>query len=48
MLSKQYYEFVDRKGKSGIRVNKQWRLIFTWDGERGEANGVYLDNHDYK
>ncbi|MBT9439480.1 MAG: type II toxin-antitoxin system RelE/ParE family toxin [Desulfobacterales bacterium] len=36
------------QGKSGIRVNKQWRLIFTWDGERGEANGVYLDNHDYK
>jgi|GEM_PF-6965637 len=36
------------KGKSCVRVNKQWRLIFKWDGERGEANGVYLDNHDYK
>jgi len=36
------------QGKSCVRVNKQWRLIFTWDGERGEANGVYLDNHDYK
>jgi proteic killer suppression protein len=31
-----------------IRVNKQWRLIFRWDGSRGEANGVYLDNHCYR
>jgi len=31
-----------------IRVNQQWRLIFLWDGERGEADGVYLDNHSYR
>ena len=31
-----------------IRVNDQWRLIFQWDGGRGEAAGVYLDNHNYR
>lgn len=31
-----------------IRVNRQWRLIFRWDGERGEASDVYLDNHSYR
>jgi proteic killer suppression protein len=31
-----------------IRVNKQWRLIFQWDGRRGEATGVYLDDHSYR
>jgi proteic killer suppression protein len=31
-----------------IRVNKQWRLIFKWDGSRGEAADVYLDDHGYK
>jgi proteic killer suppression protein len=35
-------------GKHSIRVNKQWRLVFTWSGERGEAEAVYLDNHDYR
>lgn len=30
-----------------IRVNKQWRLIFRWDGGKGEANDVYLDDHSY-
>jgi plasmid maintenance system killer protein len=30
-----------------IRVNKQWRLIFQWDGGRGEATLVYLDGHSY-
>ncbi len=34
-------------GKCSIRVNRQWRLIFTWSGERGEARDIYLDNHDY-
>jgi proteic killer suppression protein len=28
-----------------IRVNQQWRLIFRWDGERGEAAGIYLGDH---
>jgi len=36
------------KGKCSIRINKQWRLIFSWDGNRGEADTIYLDNHDYR
>ena len=35
------------EGFHSIRVNKQWRLIFRWDGGRGEAAGVYLDDHSY-
>jgi toxin HigB-1 len=35
------------EGLHSIRVNKQWRLIFRWDGSRGEASGVYLDDHSY-
>jgi proteic killer suppression protein len=30
-----------------IRVDKQWRLIFQWNGGRGEATGLYLDKHRY-
>ncbi len=30
-----------------IRVNRQWRLIFQWSGGRGEATGIYLDDHSY-
>jgi proteic killer suppression protein len=36
------------KDKYSIRVNNQWRIIFIWDDERGEADGIYLDNHTYK
>lgn len=32
-------------GFHSIRVNKQWRLVCQWDGGRGEARGVYLDDH---
>jgi proteic killer suppression protein len=32
-------------GFHSIRVNSQWRLVFRWDGSRGEAEGVYLDDH---
>jgi proteic killer suppression protein len=35
-------------GLHSIRVNKQWRLIFAWDGSKGEASGVYLDDHSYR
>ena len=35
-------------GKHSIRVNKQWRLVFTWSGDHGEAQDIYLDNHDYR
>ena len=31
-----------------IRVNQQWRLIFHWDGGRGEAADIYLDDHSYR
>ena len=34
-------------GYHSIRVNKQWRLIFQWDGGRDEASDVYLDDHSY-
>lgn len=36
------------RGKCSIRVNNQWRIVFIWDDERGEADGIYLDNHTYK
>ena len=28
-----------------VRVNQQWRLVFRWDGSRGEASELSLDNH---
>lgn len=36
------------KGWHSIRVNDQWRLIFKWDGAKGEASELYLDNHSYR
>jgi len=36
------------EGYHSIRVNKQWRLVFRWDGGRGEATDLYLDDHSYK
>ena len=38
----------DLAGFHSIRVNNQWRLIFQWNGEKGEARQVYLDNHSYR
>jgi proteic killer suppression protein len=35
------------QGFHSIRVNKQWRIVFQWDAARGEATGVYLDDHSY-
>ena len=35
-------------GKCSIRVNKQWRLIFGWDGSDGKATNIYLDKHEYR
>ena len=35
------------EGFHSIRVNQQWRLVFRWDGGRGEAAGIYLDDHSY-
>ncbi len=31
-----------------MRVNNQWRIIFIWNNEHGEAEKIYLDNHTYK
>jgi toxin HigB-1 len=36
------------EGFHSIRVNQQWRLIFRWESDLGEANGIYLDDHSYK
>jgi len=38
----------DLAGRHSIRVNKQWRLVFQWDGGKGEATDVYLDDHSYR
>lgn len=35
-------------GWHSIRISGGWRLIFQWDGGRGEARGVYLDHHTYR
>ena len=35
-------------GWHSIRINKQWRIVFRWNGAQGEALDVYLDNHDYR
>ncbi len=35
-------------GLCSIRVDKQWRLIFSWDDGRGEAARVCLDDHSYR
>jgi toxin HigB-1 len=35
-------------GFHSLRVNSQWRLVFRWDGSRGEAESVYLDDHGYR
>jgi proteic killer suppression protein len=35
-------------GLHSIRVNKQWRLVFEWDGGRGEATRLHLDDHSYR
>jgi proteic killer suppression protein len=34
-------------GFHSIRVNQKWRLIFRWDGGKGEAREIYLDDHSY-
>jgi proteic killer suppression protein len=35
-------------GFHSIRVNNQRRLVFRWDGSRGEAESIYLDHHSYR
>ena len=38
----------DLAGFHSIRVNDRWRLVFRWNGSRGEAESVYLDDHSYR
>ncbi len=35
-------------GFCSIRVNTRWRRILQWNSSRGEAAGVYLDDHSYR
>lgn len=35
-------------GFHSIRANQQWRLLFRWNGARGEARDVALENHSYR
>jgi plasmid maintenance system killer protein len=39
--------FQQLDGLHSIRINKRWRLVFRWDGGRGEAEDLYLDDHSY-
>ncbi|MDR5858451.1 type II toxin-antitoxin system RelE/ParE family toxin [Halomonas eurihalina] len=41
-------EYLEGKlaGKCAIRVNRQYRLIFEWNGEK--AHDLYLDPHTYR
>jgi proteic killer suppression protein len=36
------------EGACSIRVNRQWPLIFRWNGSTAEASELYLDNHSYR
>ena len=36
------------KDYHSIRVNGQWRLIFKWDNQHGEASELYPDDHSYR
>jgi proteic killer suppression protein len=36
------------EGWCSIRVNERWRIVFRWNGARGEASSVYLDDHSYR
>jgi proteic killer suppression protein len=36
------------QGFHSIRINRQWRLVFRWEGLRGEATDIYLDDHRYR
>src|SRR5215472_884545 len=36
------------EGWCSLRVNQKWRLVFRWEGSRGEARDLYLDDHSYR
>jgi proteic killer suppression protein len=35
-------------GFHSIRVNQRWRVVFRWDGSKGQASDLYLDDHSYR
>jgi toxin HigB-1 len=35
-------------GFHSVRVTDHWRLVFQWNGEKGEAREVHLDDHSYR
>jgi proteic killer suppression protein len=35
----------DRKGQYSIRINKQWRICFVWEGDGKGASGVEVNKH---
>jgi toxin HigB-1 len=35
----------DRKGQHSIRINKQYRICFVWDGDGKGASAVEVNNH---
>ena len=35
-------------GFHSIRVTERWRVVFRWERSRGEADGIYLDDHSYR
>ena len=34
-----------RKGQYSIRINRQWRICFTWSGDLGPADVEIVDYH---
>ena len=50
VISRNHFEKLagQLKGICSIRVNIQYRLLFKWDDDRGEADDVCLDDHSYK
>ena len=35
----------NREGQYSIRINRQWRICFTWSEDRGPANVQIVDYH---
>ena len=35
----------ERKGQYSIRINRQWRICFTWSDERGPTDVEIVDYH---
>jgi proteic killer suppression protein len=40
--------FEKLRGSGGPPLDPRQRLVFRWDGSRGDAEGVHLDDHSYR